>query len=199
MTVKEICFDISQINSSTFQVSQFIDSINSQDDDEIRRVHRYEQTLKYVELPSLDMMVADRESYRQNAYLRADYNEAFRILKWLYERGVRKIIKLKVPDRLVNPHDDIRMAAFVKEFKVEVLDWKVLDLSISIFKDRGYVLEELHLYSSGKRSVLSHWFNKDDGVESLPKVSNDPAGSLHMPQVIELSHQSHTGLSSEII
>lgn len=169
--VNDLCFDISRINSSTYQVSDFVDSLIYQDEVEDRRVHRYEETLKYVEFPPLDMMEAGREPYKQNSYLRKDHEEVFRILDWLYSRGVRKIIKLKVPDRLVNPHDDVRMADYVERFEVEVLDWKVLDLSISVFKDRKHELEEIRLYSSGRRSVIDHWFNKDDGVESLPKVS----------------------------
>lgn len=32
-------------------------------------------------------------------------------------------------------------------------------------------IRELHLYSSGKRAVINHWFNKDEGVESLSKAS----------------------------
>lgn len=87
----------------------------------------------YVELPPLDMMEADREAYKDNSYLSKEHDEVFRILKWLGEKGVKKIIKLKMPDRLINPHDALTMAEKMAEFGVEKLDWKVLDLPIAAF------------------------------------------------------------------
>lgn len=84
--------------------------------------------------------------------------------------GVQTIIKLKVPDRLVNPHDEKTMAKAVKDFKVEIFDWKVLDLSLSVFDpDAKEKIKELHLYSSGKRSAISHWFGPE-GFKSMKKV-----------------------------
>ena len=185
--VNDLCFDISRINSSAYRVSDFVDSLIFQDEGESRYVHQYEQTLKYVEFPPLDMMVADREAYRENSYLTRCHDEVFRILKWLESKGVEKIIKLKVPDRLVNPHDDVEMAKWVARFKVEVLDWRVLDLSISVFENKTHEdetqeIEELRLYSSGKRSVINHWFNKG-GLDSLGKVSCEPENACMDGQI----------------
>lgn len=152
-----------------------MDALTVQDKDSERGMHRYERTLKYVAFPPLDTMVADREAYTENLNLRKEHGEVFRVLDWLSLKKVTKIIKLIVPDRLVNPHDDLKMAEYVRKFKIEVLDWKVLDLSISIFQSKKPTereeIKELYLYSSGRRAAINHWFNKDEGVESLSKVS----------------------------
>lgn len=86
------------------------------------------------------------------------------------------IIELTVLDRLVNPHDEVIIGTYVKKFNVEVLNWRLLDLSISVFRNsepnENNALEqirELHLYTSGKRAVISHWLS-EDGIRLLTNV-----------------------------
>ncbi|KAF2678077.1 subtilisin-like protein [Lentithecium fluviatile CBS 122367] len=169
-TVGDLCFDMSAFNSASYRVSEFVDSLIWQS--RKQKLLSYEKTLRYAEFPSLDMLVEERETFTESSHLKREHTEVFRILDWLKEKGVKTIIKLKVPDRLINPHDDIRMAELVDNLKVKILDWKVLDLSISVLeketKDR---LEELHLYSSGNRAVISHWFS-DEGIYSLKNLKS---------------------------
>lgn len=192
-TVDDLCFDISRFNSAAYRISDIVDSLILQDKGNERGMHRYERTLKYVAFPPLDTMVTEREAYAENLNLKKGHDEVFRVLDWLSVKMVTKIIKLTVPDRLVNPHDDLKMAEYVKKFKIEVLDWKVLDLSISIFRSKNpkdhmqQEIKELYLYSSGKRAAINHWFNKDDGVESLSKVSDRSPGTSHRPSNIYCS------------
>ncbi|XXH00918.1 hypothetical protein Hte_007269 [Hypoxylon texense] len=163
--VGELNLDLSRYNSATFPISTFVDSLVS------HGKLSYEQTLRYVEFPPLDMTVANRETVKENAHLEHEHIEVFKVLNWLMKRGVRSIISLKVPDRLVNPHNDLRIAKVVERFGVETLDWKVLNLSISIFKPKvKCIIKELHLYSSGNRAVVNHWFS-DEGIKSLKKAS----------------------------
>ncbi|KAL8399862.1 hypothetical protein RB594_000326 [Gaeumannomyces avenae] len=161
----DLCFDISRFNSATYEVSAFVDSLilHSQN----RDLLKYEQTLRYVEFPPLDLMAKEREALCENSHFTKSHREVFRILKWLWEKNVRKIIKLKIPDRLLNPHDDEEMAMWVDKFEVEVLDWKVLDLCISGLEEgtKGRI-KELHLYSSGSRVVINDWFG-EDGVKKF--------------------------------
>ncbi|KAF5014570.1 hypothetical protein F66182_14396, partial [Fusarium sp. NRRL 66182] len=132
----DLCFDISRFNAPAFQVSDFIGSLIHQDNIEQQQMLKYERTLKYVEFPSLDMMAESREGFKESTYLKTTHREVFQILEWLnVKKGVQKIIKLVVPDRLVNPHDELEMAWYVNQFQVEVLDWKTLDLSISAFQN----------------------------------------------------------------
>ncbi|KAI5924907.1 hypothetical protein F4810DRAFT_102221 [Camillea tinctor] len=167
----DLCFDISRFSSGTYRVSTFVDSLILHSG--TQRLLSYEQTLRYAEFPPLDMMAGDRETFKENSHFKHEHTDVFKVLKWLREKGVRSIIKLKVPDRLVNPHNDQKIAEHVKMFEVEILDWKILDLSISIFKDKEVKdrIRELHLYSSGNRAVISHWFS-DEGIKSLKKLES---------------------------
>jgi hypothetical protein len=146
----------------------------------------YEETLRYVEFPALDLKVDDRETFGDNNHLSVQHTEVFRLLTWLQEKmHVRHIIQLKVPDRLINPHNENCIARFVNMYGVECLDWRCLDLSISIFSSpaaKGKTnadtdsmkakekIKELHLYSSGKRAVIDHWLS-DEGIPTLTKAS----------------------------
>ncbi|KAL3602888.1 hypothetical protein FPOAC2_07204 [Fusarium poae] len=121
----------------------------------------YEQTLRYVEFPPLDMLPEARETFKDDCPLQFQHTEIFKILKWLRDKKkVQTIIRLKASDRLVNCHDQRLMAKGVELFSVKVLDWKVLDLCLDIFdKTSQENITDLCLYSSGNRAVISHWFS----------------------------------------
>ncbi|KAI0423857.1 hypothetical protein F5Y09DRAFT_326191 [Xylaria sp. FL1042] len=164
----DLCFDISRIDPTPYTISTFVDSLISHSG--TRELLAYEETLRYVEFPPLDMIVVDRETFKENTYLEHDHNEVFKILQWLTEKKVKRIIKLVVPDRLINPHNDLGMAAEVVKFEVEILDWRVLDLSIDIFpKPARNKLKELYLYSSGNRATINHWFSPE-GIRKLENL-----------------------------
>ncbi|KAI0526729.1 hypothetical protein F5B22DRAFT_655851 [Xylaria bambusicola] len=166
--VADLCFDPCGINSASYRVSEFIDSLIWQSRNQ--KLLSYEQTLRYAEFPPLDMMANERESFTESSHLKQEHDEVFKILEWLSGKGVKTIIKLKVPDRLVNPHDDIRMGREVNRFEVEILDWRVLDLSISSLEEETKTrLKELHLYSSGNRAAISHWFGSE-GIRLLTNL-----------------------------
>ena len=150
-------------------MSTFVDSLISAS--RSRDLLKYEHTLRYVDFPPLDLMAEEREVFKENTHFTRRHDEVFRILNWLWDdKGVERIIKLRIPDRLVHPHDDFVMAEKLEDFGVEILDWKVLDLSIASLKDstKGRI-RELHLYSSGNRAVINHWFGRD-GIGKLTKV-----------------------------
>ncbi|KAI9167901.1 subtilisin-like protein [Paramyrothecium foliicola] len=166
--VGELCFDLSQVNSAIFSISNLVDSWTSQRSNQ--KLLKYEKTLRYVEFPPLDLMEADRDTPKGNSHFQSKHTEVFRILDWLAKRDVDTIIKLKVPDRLVNPHDAIGMAERVGAFKVKKLDWRVLDLPLSVFKDDAKDrIDELHLYASGNRAVVSHWLSQE-GITSFKNL-----------------------------
>lgn len=155
----------------------------------------YEQTLRYAEFPALDILAQEREIFKDSCALQFQHTELFRVLKWLrYKMKVKTIIKLKVSDRLVNSHDERTMAEAVRLFNVEVLDWKVLDLCITVFDDTSKKrLRELHLYSSGKRAVISHWFS----AEGFKVLKN--ASSPHFPlQLLPLTYYCSSKFSRSI-
>ncbi len=156
---------------------------------------RYEETIRYAEFPVLDRSTPP-QMLAQNqlrSHLERAHTEIFDMLKWLHEHGVRRIIKLRVLDRMAHPHDELAIARVVKRFRVEELDWRILDLSLNIFlphggpddipltyvdhdkrskgdADRGRAqktcLTRLHLYTGGRRSALDHWFSSE-GIKSM--------------------------------
>lgn len=161
---------MSHVNSANFRVSDIIASMT--DSKLSHQPHlKYEKILRYAAFPQLDLFVDDKQTYKSGCYLDKDHDEVFRVLRWLkHEKQVEEIMKLKIPDRLVNPHDVIEMASKIDEFKVTDLDWKVLDLSIADLKvGTKQRLKKLHLYSSGNLAVVRHWFSKE-GITSLNEV-----------------------------
>ncbi|ENI06503.1 hypothetical protein COCC4DRAFT_38936 [Bipolaris maydis ATCC 48331] len=59
------------------------------------------------------------------------------MVDWFAKHGVRRIITLRVPDRMAHPHDELEIARVVRRFRIEELDWRFLDLSLNIFKPHG--------------------------------------------------------------
>lgn len=168
-TVRELFFDISGFNSKTIRISEFVKSLVLHHDPD--KPPLYEGTIRYAEFPALDLREEDRESFSYNKEFIAPHTEVFEVLSWLEEKKkVKSILKLRVQDRLINPHDEQQIWKKVQFFEVELLDWKILDLSIPKF-DEGVkpTIKDLHLYSSGKRAVIRHWLG-NEGIQNLPMV-----------------------------
>lgn len=170
MAVNELCFDISQFDSKLYRVRHFAQSLISHRENE--GLLSYEPTIKYARFPALDLHPDDKDSF--GIPPREEHTEVFDILEWLRNtKKVQCIIELKVPDRLVNPHNELKIAKCLKKFHVEVLDWRFLDLSLSVFPDKVRSrIRGIHLYSSGKRSAINHWLSNDgrEGLRSLQNV-----------------------------
>lgn len=179
--VRELCFDISRLrlNPKLYGVSDFVYSLVNHSETE--RLLLYERTIRYAEFPLLDSKVDDKEAFADNTYLAVQHTEVFDILDWLRDKKkVQSIIELTVPDRLVNPHDEEGIAEYVEKFDVKHLNWKCLDLSLSVFTlaIRKKIVE-LHLYSSGKRAVIDHWLGSD-GILTLPQASHNSSMFLKL-------------------
>ncbi|EHK20594.1 uncharacterized protein TRIVIDRAFT_154276, partial [Trichoderma virens Gv29-8] len=130
----------------------------------------YEQTIKYARFPSLEDNIDNQGSISGRAC--NDHREVFDVLDWLNgQKNVTSIVELKVPDRMFKPHNELDIAEYVKKFEVENLNWRFLDLSLSIFDNevKGRI-KKLHLYASGKRVAIDHWLGYE-GITSFPKVS----------------------------
>ena len=162
----ELCFDISLFNSKSYRLVDFVHSLIAHNENET--LLKYEPTLKYVRFPPMDLHPEDKDVFGEP--VRYDHREVFDVLNWLEDvKKVKSIIGLKVPNRLVNPHNEERIAMVVKKFKVKNLDWRFLDLSLSVFADVRTKIRSLHLYSSGKRAVINHWMS-EKGLETFTKL-----------------------------
>src|ERR1700761_1783004 len=107
LAVDELCFDISQFSSKSYRVYEFVHSLINHTENET--LLKYEPTIKYAKFPVLDLNVDDRDTYGET--VRHEHREVFDVLKWLRRsKRVTSIIELKVPDRLVNPHNEGKIA-----------------------------------------------------------------------------------------
>jgi hypothetical protein len=105
-------------------------------------------------------------------FIKSQRKEVKHVLDWLYQgRQVRKIIELKVPDSLHDPHTEETIIQSIKPFEIEKLDWKRLDLSIDCVCEAAENVEHLYLYGSGNMAVTSHWTG-NEGVCRLKKVNS---------------------------
>jgi hypothetical protein len=136
---------------------------------------KFEKVLRYADFPSLDIPLWDTNVERSE-------REIFTTLNWLRkEKRVRKIMALKVLDRMHHPHDEQHIAVVTRELEAEKLEWSYLDMAISYLSNPDLLntvtrkkapperLTELHLYSSGKRAAVDHWMGPN-GVKTLNKV-----------------------------
>ncbi|KAK1252950.1 hypothetical protein MKX08_004137 [Trichoderma sp. CBMAI-0020] len=196
--VNELCFDLSRLHSEDFSVSDFVHSLIHHQD--CANLLSFEETLKYATFPALDLKTDNKKLFGDN--IQFDHNEIFKALDWLRNRKkVKHIIELTVLDRLVNPHDEVILGIYVKQFEVEVLNWRLLDLSISVFKSSEpngknalQQIRELHLYTSGKRAVISHWLS-EDGIRSLTNLTTL---EIHVVQVCVLCLICYAQCTDEI-
>ena len=115
------------------------------------------------------------------------------LFDWLWAMGVQTIKDLNIPDQRVQPlTEDFIHRKILSRFLVLNLDWRKLDMDISILKSpkTASSLKGLKLYSSGNWSVLYHWAS-DDGVSALPEVG--------FCCLISLFHTTDEGMSSLLI
>jgi hypothetical protein len=133
----------------------------------------FESTLKYAEFPSLEL-----NSETKIHDLREDHREIEIVLEWLVkQKKVKQVIELIVPDRLHCPHNESVIAKWTEKLEVEILNWKCLDLSISVLGEGSKKrIRDLHLYASGKRAVISHWLSCE-GISKLSNVRSPTNGS----------------------
>ncbi|KAI4130989.1 MAG: hypothetical protein LQ347_003167 [Umbilicaria vellea] len=98
--------------------------------------------------------------------IRRDY--ATKVLDWLYKtKEVGNIYHLYAPDPHDNPHSEEVIEKAIKSFRIEVLDWRRVYLSIDSIVDGAPTIRELYLYSSGNKAALSHCFGIQ-GLDNLP-------------------------------
>ena len=169
----EVCFDLSRFDSKSFPVREFVDSLTKKLDH--ARIMSFEPVLKYADFPSLDLS----SEVGSGQDLQKDHTEVFDVLKWLSERkSVNEIVELSILDRLHNPHDEIKIGEWVNKLGVQVLNWRCLDLPLSILEEATKErIRELHLYTGGKRAVIGHWISSQ-GVKTFPNVWGYPPSIL---------------------
>ncbi|KAK4163264.1 hypothetical protein QBC43DRAFT_319804 [Cladorrhinum sp. PSN259] len=144
----------------------------------------FDQVLLAVEFRHVELNTAVNPR-RQNKYvdMGAGRRDMETFFKWLRDKNVTNIIKVIVEDRKGSTaHSDQAIETALKEFDVEILDWRKVDIDPRTIWEatRGNRsnLRELHLWWSGNNALLRSWSELD----GLPKLRNLKHIFLHQTQ-----------------
>lgn len=98
---------------------------------------------------------------------RKDYQQIFDLL---WNKGVRKIIKIMVEDNEDIPHSD-EVLEKLSRFDIEEWDWKRTDLCSDVLFKAAPNARKVTLYSSGNSAVLRSW-SESEGLNRLKQVKD---------------------------
>ncbi|RAL61211.1 hypothetical protein DID88_010290 [Monilinia fructigena] len=129
---------------------------------------KFERVLKYVALPvlSVESQPAKRDgSMPQTELHRNGRSDLVAIFEWLWQRGVREIIKVMVIviDNGNPPHASGAIVDALYGFEIEEWNWKKIDLCSDVISESSLAVREVSLYSSGKNAVLMGWASEGLG------------------------------------
>ena len=139
---------------------------------------KFESILRYVQFPDLSQMSKPKGQS-------GGREEVPDVLEWLRRKEVRTILKLNVPDCISNPLNEDSILISVRNFGIEELNWRRLDLCIEPIMGLAPTLSILHLYSSGNWAVLSHWVG-EYGLRKLKNVRLSIVIRMHKLTRIQL-------------
>ncbi|KAK0648271.1 hypothetical protein B0T16DRAFT_444377 [Cercophora newfieldiana] len=152
---------------------------------------RFERILKYVALPKLTME-AETNVVRRKSRFQAEKRTAQRrglsdlveVFKWLRRHNVEQIVKVMVIDDSDPAHSDAAIEEALKDFKIEVWDWKRVDLCTDVIAESSKCIREVSLYSSGNKSVLMGWAS-EEGLRSKTKFPQLDRINLYIREGLE--------------
>ncbi|RSM19133.1 hypothetical protein CDV31_002054 [Fusarium ambrosium] len=127
---------------------------------------RFESILKYVALPNMTIEPVQKQKRRErNPAPRSGVNaprpkgrtDLIKVFDWLWQNGVREILKVMVVDNKDPPHADSAIVEALEGFKVEEWDWKRVDLCSDVISNASLFVREASLYASGNNAVMMGW------------------------------------------
>ena len=132
---------------------------------------KFEDILQYVALPSLRLekkpaTTKIRKTSRSDGKGRSDMVFLFNFLR---HKKVQRIIRVIVDDMSEPAHSDEAIEAALAGFKVEIWDWRKLDLCTETILAVAFDAEEVCLYWSGNNAVLRGW-SEAGGLPLLRKL-----------------------------
>jgi hypothetical protein len=96
-------------------------------------------------------------------------NEFESIAQWLKGKGVKRVFKITVIDDPERPHSDESIEKSLKDFDVEILDWRKTDLCPELLKRACKNVTRLYLQWSGNNTTLRAW-SEPEGLPELTKL-----------------------------
>ena len=168
-----ICFDYlngpAKINTDKFETTY-----NGFEFDEVLQYVAFRRT-EFME-PDLPPRPNERTRKVPTGKGRKDMEAPFR---WLTNKGVRNIIKVIVDDLEMPSHKDESIVKALKDFNIEILDWRKIDLCPEAICSSCPNLREVHLWWSGNNGILRAW-SEPEGLIRLRKLE---AIYVHQVQV----------------
>jgi hypothetical protein len=154
----------------------------------------FDEVLKYVRNPFVSVPPTGRKAAAARGSGRQDM-EFFS--QWLYNKGVRRILKVEVKESDKIPHSDESIELSLRGIAVEHLDWQKVDLDPKVICQFGMnsrhlvdengtdksQLREVILKWSGRNAVLRTWSEP----EGLPQLENLETIHLNIPPLSDVS------------
>ncbi|KAI1123277.1 hypothetical protein F5Y10DRAFT_252199 [Nemania abortiva] len=131
------------LTSVTQQIDlSYIDSLDS--------ILRFEKFLEYAKLPQFKS--------RKKGPLAQDTNTGYKfVFDWLKKKKVVKIFEVTVDDLDSPGHGDREIISMLKGWHVKLWNWRRFDISSRTILQAAPDVEEVYLYSSGRKAVLDSW------------------------------------------
>ncbi|OTA94921.1 hypothetical protein M434DRAFT_394279 [Hypoxylon sp. CO27-5] len=203
----QICFDYDRIPRE-IKWNVFLNRFGAEKTSGLR----FDEVLQYVNFPQVKVQLTGRQADLERE---SEVHEGKRqfggngrkdmqyFFEWLYQKGVRHIIRVSVKDSGPKVHSDKAIQASLEKFVVEHLDWQKTDLdpetilhvsSKALQKAASATqnpkgdevlsnrqLRELFLRWSGSNAVLRGW-SEPEGLSLLPQLKTI---HLYMPNHAE--------------
>ncbi|KAB2570259.1 hypothetical protein DBV05_g11058 [Lasiodiplodia theobromae] len=133
------------------------------------RHFKFEDTLRYVELPQLEIERPVPSKFVPkravpDGHGRTDYAVVF---EWLRKKGVKRILSLSVSDLKEPSHSEETIEEALRDIEViKLWDWQRSDLSPETIFKAAKNVEEVYLYWNGNEAVLRSW-GEPEGLNKL--------------------------------
>ena len=130
------------------------------------RSYSFDRTLRHVTLDGKSLV--NEPGIRKNS--QTNRNAVVFVFNWLYNAGVREVYMVTVDD-FQDPHNDEAIETALNRFRVEILNWRKLDLCSTTIERSSSELREVHLYWSGNNAVLRGW-SEPEGLPRLRQLTD---------------------------
>ncbi|PYI33496.1 hypothetical protein BP00DRAFT_117362 [Aspergillus indologenus CBS 114.80] len=152
----------------------------------------FEDTLQYVALPHLELTKKVQSVDSRFARVRSllpdgeGRRDMVFMFDFLRKKGVSRILRVIVDDTTSPAHSDEAIEQALGGFRVEVWDWRKIDISIDTIISVALDVREVYLYWSGNNAVLRGW--SDHG--GLAQLKSLRTVHLHVSQGLETAERT---------
>jgi hypothetical protein len=161
-TDKQIFFDLYDTSTLTISEERIEDGL----------AHlKFEDVLQYVALPSLKLerRPTFSKSKKSQPPDGKGRNDMIFLFNFLRNKSVKRVIRVIVDDTLEPSHSDEAIETALGGLKVEIWDWKKVDLCTETIVTAAPDAREVCLYWSGNNAVLRGW-SEPGGLNQLKKL-----------------------------